>query len=87
MPRKEIYSSEEVWDLSQNFGLNDRQISEKFGCERATITKLRIRHNIPRCNLMNRFDKTYSCALCGKTVTIRRKDRRKAFCKECEKNK
>lgn len=85
MARGDIYSVEKVRELSQELGLNDRQIAEKFGCERATITRLRKRHNIPTCNISNRMDKTYVCAICNKTVTIRRKERRKALCSDCEK--
>lgn len=86
MARGDIYNVEKVRKLSQEEGLNDRQIAEKLMCERATITRLRKRHNIPTCNLSNRLDKTYVCANCKKTITIRRKDKCKVLCKECENN-
>lgn len=83
MPKGDVYNASQVRELSQEFGLNDRQISEILSCERVTITKLRKRHGIPVCNLRNRMDKTYVCAMCGETISIRRKDRRKACCEKC----
>lgn len=87
MPKGDVYNASQVRELSQEFGLNDRQISEILGCERATITKLRKRHSIPVCNLKNRMDKTYVCAKCGETITIRRRERRMAFCSKCANKK
>lgn len=87
MPKGDVYNASQVRELSQEFGLNDRQIAEVLGCERVTITKLRKRHNIPVCNIMNRKDKTYICVMCGRTVAIRRRDRRKALCPECSEKK
>lgn len=80
-----IYNPDTVRYMSQELGLNDRQISEKLNCQRATITKLRKRYDIPTCNINNRKDKTYICATCNKKVFIKRKERRKAVCDECAK--
>lgn len=87
MARGYIYDVSEVMHLSQNEGLNDRQIAERFGCARETITRIRRGCNIPVCNKDNRQDKTYICARCKKEVTIRRRDRRRALCSECEAKK
>lgn len=87
MARGDIYDVDKVRHLSQDKGLNDRQIAEVLGCYRSTITRLRKRHNIPRCDIGNRHDKSYICAECGDLVFIRRKDRRKALCSTCENSK
>jgi 3-phenylpropionate/cinnamic acid dioxygenase small subunit len=84
MPKGDIYSAEQVRMMSQDMGLNDRQIAEKLKCERATITKLRKRHKIPTCIISNRRDKTYVCVGCNTTVYIKRKERRRAFCLDCQ---
>lgn len=83
MAKGEKYDWIEVRRLSQDEGYNDREISEILGCERATITRLRQRNGIPKCNRLNRRDKSYTCVKCGTVVYIRRKERRSAFCKDC----
>lgn len=87
MARGYIYDVKKIIHLSQEEGLNDRQIAEKIGCARETVTRIRRDCNIPTCKKENRRDKTYVCTRCKKTVTIRRKERRKAFCSECEVKK
>lgn len=79
-----MYDVNEVLRLSQDEGLNDRQIGEIMGCSRTTINRIRNRNNIPRCQSRNRLDKTYVCLNCGAEVTIRRKERRQAFCPKCK---
>lgn len=76
----------EVTRLSQEEGLNDREIAHELGCSRATVNRIRISCSIPTANLSNRLDKTYICSKCGKVVTIRRKERRKLLCQDCAKN-
>ena len=78
-----MYDINEIKILSQEEGMNDRQIAEKLGCSRVTVTRIRTRNNIPTCDKRNRKDKTYKCVNCGETIYIRRKDRRQAFCKKC----
>lgn len=78
-----MYNVNEIIRLSQEEGLNDRQISEITGCSRVTVTRIRKRNNIPICDKDNRKDKTYKCLNCGDTIYIRRKDLRKAFCDKC----
>lgn len=73
----------EVERLSQEEGLNDREIADKIGCSRATVNRIRVKYEIPTANLSNRRDKTYICSKCGTEVVIRRRDRRKLYCKEC----
>lgn len=81
-----MYSIEEVRRLSQEEGLNDREIGETLGgIPRVTITRIRERNNIPRCNKDNKMDKSYVCLNCKSTIYIRRKDRRQAFCPVCQK--
>ena len=83
MAKGEKYDWKEVMRLSQDEGYNDREISEILRCERATITRLRQRNGIPKCNRLNRKDKTYTCVKCGETIYIRRKDRRRLLCEDC----
>lgn len=78
-----MYNIEQIRIMSQEEGLNDRQIAEALGCSRVTITRIRTRNNIPVCDKCNRRDKTYKCLSCGDTVYIKRKDRRQAFCEKC----
>lgn len=73
----------EVRRLSQEEGLNDTEIAKLIGCSRATVVRARKQNNIPSCNVMNKKDKTYICGICGKTVTIRRCERRQYACSEC----
>jgi hypothetical protein len=78
------YVVKEIERLSQEEGLNDQEISEVLGCSRATINRVRNEHGIPRANLANKKDKMYRCGKCGKEVYIRRKERRRLLCPECE---
>ena len=80
---EEIKRKEEVFSLSQEKGLNDRQISEILGVHRVTVTDIRSRHSIPSCNLSNRQDKEDICSVCGKITLIRRRERRRHICSEC----
>lgn len=78
----------EIKRLSQEEGLNDKEIANILGCSRITVYRARESNNIPKANLKNKKDKTYTCALCGKTVYIRRHEKRQLYCKECfQKNK
>lgn len=78
-----MYDIDEIIRLSQEEGLNDRQISEIVGCTRVTVTRIRKRNSIPTCEKCNRKDKSFKCLNCGSTIYIRRRDRRKAFCEKC----
>lgn len=78
-----MYNVDEIIRLSQEEGLNDRQISEIVGCTRVTVTRIRNRNSIPTCEKCNRKDKSFKCINCGETIYIRRRDRRKAFCEKC----
>lgn len=78
-----MYDIDKIVKLSQEEGMNDRQISEKLGCSRVTITRIRKRNNIPRFNKRNAKDKKYVCLNCGQTVYIRRKQHIQAFCPKC----
>lgn len=81
-----MYDIDEIRRLSQDEGLNDREIGEALGgIPRVTITRIRSRNDIPRCCKDNRRDKTYVCLNCKKTIYIRRKDRRQGFCPDCQK--
>ena len=73
-----------VKKLSQEEGLNDRQISERIGCSRVTVSRIRIKHKIKVCNKANRKDKVYYCANCKAAVYIRRRDRRQLLCDKCK---
>ncbi len=79
-----MYDVDEIRRLSQDEGLNDREIGDKLDIPRVTITRIRSRHNIPRCCKDNKMDKTYVCLNCHQTIYIRRKDRRQAFCPACQ---
>lgn len=80
-----MYDINEIHRLSQEEGLNDRQIAEKLGCSRVTVTRARLRNSIPTCDKNNRQDKTYVCVNCNETIYIKRRERRKAFCEKCLK--
>ena len=81
-----MYNVEHIRRLSQEEGLNDRQVGEIIGCSRTTITRIRLRNKIPTCQSRNRKDKTYVCVNCNRVVTIRRRERRQAYCPECKDN-
>lgn len=85
MSVKEPISVEIVTQLSQEEGMMDREISEILKCHRVTITRIRTRHNIPRPNLRNRRDKVQVCKRCNKEDILRRKQRIKKYCKDCQK--
>lgn len=78
-----MYNVDDIIRLSQEEGLNDRQIAEKLGCSRVTITRIRKRNEIPTCEKCNRQDKSFICVNCGRTIYIKRKERRQAFCEKC----
>lgn len=82
-----LYDIEKIRMLSQSEGLNDRQIGYSLGCSRVTITRIRLRNNIPTCDMSNRKDKTYICLDCGKEILIKRKERRQAICPDCVKKR
>lgn len=81
-----MYNIDEIKYLSTERGLNDRQIAEIMKCKRETITRIRNRNNIPKCNLDNREDKTFICGICSKKIFIKRKDSLKYLCDNCCKN-
>jgi len=74
----------EIERLSSEEGLNDNEIADIIGCSRATVNRTRLEHDIPRANLQNKKDKVYECNTCLKSITIRRKERRKTTCPDCE---
>lgn len=78
-----MYSINDILKLSQEEGLNDRQIAERLGSTRVTVTRIRKRNSIPRCEKSNRKDKSFICLNCGEKIYIKRKDRRSAFCEKC----
>lgn len=78
-----MYDVNEVIRLSKEEGLNDREIADILKCNRVSITRIRNRNNIPKCNKSNRKDKSYKCINCGTVVYIRRKDLMKGFCENC----
>lgn len=73
----------EIERLSQEEGMNDREIGAILGCSRATVNRVRVRHNLDKANLSNKLDKTYVCGSCKKEIVIRRKERRKFLCPDC----
>lgn len=75
---------ETIRRLSQQEGMNDAEIAEYLGCSRATVNRARKESQIPKANLANKLDKRYRCQHCGKEVVIRRKERRRLLCPECE---
>lgn len=85
MSVKRPISAEQIRDLSQREGLIDREIAERLGCHRVTVTRIRLRDNIPRPNLNNRHDKEQVCKLCGKVELLQRKHRIKKYCADCKK--
>lgn len=78
-----MYDYKKIETLALEEGLNDRMIAEKLGCDRVTVTRIRKRYNIPKCNINNRKDKSYVCAKCNKKVFIKRCEPRKLLCEEC----
>lgn len=81
------FVEEEINRLSQEEGLNDREIAIELGCSRATVNRTRVRINIPKANLVNKKDKTYVCSVCGCVISIRRKERRRLMCNSCRRGK
>lgn len=78
-----MYDVEEIIRLSKEEGLNDREIADILKCNRVSVTRIRNRNNIPKCDKNNRKDKSYICINCGETVYIRRKETLKGFCNNC----
>lgn len=83
MSSKKPVSADEIRRLSQEEGLIDREIAEVIGCHRVTVSRIRLRDNIPRPNLANRKDKEQVCKRCGKSELIRRKTRLLKYCDDC----
>lgn len=77
----------EVKRLSQEEGYIDKEIADALGCHRVTITRLRNDNNIPRPNLLNRKDKKQVCTHCGKEEFIRRRERVRRYCFDCQNEK
>ena len=77
----------EVRRLSQEEGYIDKEIADALGCHRVTITRLRKDNNIPRPNLLNRKDKKQVCSQCGKVQYLRRRERIRKYCHECQDEK
>ena len=86
--RRNIFQKEEVIEeirrLSQEEGWNDREIASKLNCCRGTITRVRNRYKIKKCDLKNKKDKVFTCCFCNKKVNIRRKDLGEFICPECK---
>lgn len=78
-----MYNVDEIIRLSSEEGLNDREIADILNCNRVSVTRIRNRNNISKCNKANRKDKKYKCLNCGEIVFIRRSDTLKAFCNNC----
>lgn len=78
-----MYDVSEVIRLSSEEGLNDREIAKILNCNRVSVTRIRNRNNIPKCNKNNRKDKSYICINCGEKVYVRRIDPLKGFCENC----
>lgn len=64
-------------------GLNDREIAEKMGCNRVSISRVRARHNLKKRDINLKKDKTYVCLGCARTVSIRRVESPSLFCEDC----
>lgn len=77
---------EHIRYYSQELGLFDGEIAEKLDVARATVNRIRIKHNIPSPNLNNRVDKKQCCKRCGKVEYIARSRRKKPYCKACKKH-
>lgn len=80
-------SVKEVRRLSQVEGYIDKEIADALGCHRVTVTRLRDIHNIPRPKLSNRKDKKQVCNQCGKEEVIRRRERVRKYCFDCQNDK
>lgn len=78
-----MYNVDEIIRLSNEEGLNDREIAVRLNCNRSSVTRIRNRNKIPKCNKDNRKDKSYKCINCGNIVYIKRVDTLKAFCDTC----
>lgn len=86
--KRNIFQDQEVIDeirrLSQEEGLNDREIAAKLECCRGTITRVRNKYDIKKCDLKNKKDKSFVCCLCNKEIHIRRKELGEFICKDCK---
>ena len=78
-----MYNPKEIKRLALEEGMNDRMIAEELNCDRTTVTRIRKRNNIPKCNVNNRRDKSYICIECGKKVFIKRTENKRLLCNEC----
>ena len=72
----------EIIRLTQDEGLYDNEVALLLGVHRTTVSRERIKHNIPKAYIGNRKDKVSYCNKCGKRFLIRRKEIR-AICYEC----
>lgn len=78
-----MYNYREIEYLALQEGMNDRMIADKLHCDRTTVTRIRRRYNIPKCNVNNRRDKSYICVGCNKKVFIKRCEPKRLLCDEC----
>lgn len=77
---------EEIYKLSQDEGLTDKEIGDKIGIMRESVCRIRIRYGIPSRSLENRKDVPTYCSNCGELFYKRRKDRKKRIlmCDRCK---
>ncbi|MCX7610422.1 MAG: hypothetical protein N2043_02390 [Ignavibacterium sp.] len=80
---KHMLLAHEVYKLSQEEGLTNKEISTLLGYSEEMILYIKRKFQIPKRKIENRKDKKQICALCGKTEYIRRKERRKRYCSSC----
>lgn len=67
---------EEIRRLSQEEGMNDREISALFGVHRTTVARIRSANGIPKCNVLMKKDKVSYCNRCHERFIIRRGQKR-----------
>ena len=79
---------DQIREFSQSEGLYDREIAERMGCHRVTVTRYRMRYGIPYTNLANRRDKVQTCKAdgCGQVTMLRRKQRIHKYCQSCQES-
>jgi hypothetical protein len=78
---------QQIFELSQNEGLNDSEIGTRIGYARGSVQRIRMENNIPKANREMRKDKECTCVKCTKEFFIRRNDpdNKMYLCPECEK--
>ena len=74
---------EKILHYTQNEGLVDQEIAKILGLNRVTVTRTRLKYDIPSANLKRRKDKKCVCKYCGKEYYIRRYQKRKPYCGAC----